>query len=165
MTETGRPRSPMDFEAVALFTADHAAVENNKVYVNGGFWNNIFFPSYPARVAFSLVAVISVPARAYLEDHRITIEIADPDEERLPFRIDGDIRVGAMPHLKPGDPSVVSMAFPLDGLVLERAGDYWFVLSVNENELKRYRIRAIQQPPVPQQLPFDAPGGDDAEEE
>jgi hypothetical protein len=155
----------MSFEAVALFTADHAAVENNKVYVNGGFWNNIFFDSYPARVAFSLVAVISVPATAYLENHRVTIEIVDADEDRLPFRIDGDMRVGAMPHLNPGDPSSVSMAFPLVGLVLERAGDYWFVLSVNGNELKRYRIRAIHSPPIPQQLPFDAPGGDDEEEE
>lgn len=155
----------MAFEAVALFTADHAAVENNKVYVNGGFWNNVFFDSYPARVAFSLVAVISVPATAYLENHRVTIEIVDADEERLPFRIDGDMRVGAMPHLNPGDPSLVSMAFPLLGLVLERAGDYWFVLSVNGNELKRYRIRAIHSLPVPQQLPFDAPGGGDVEEE
>jgi hypothetical protein len=155
----------MAFEALALFTADHAAEENGKVYVNGGFWNSIVFPSYPARVAFSLVAVIQVPARAYLEDHRITIEIVDADEERLPFRIDGNMRVGAAPHMNPGDPSLVPMAFPLNGLTLERAGDYWFVLSVDGTELKRYHIRAVQSVPVPQQLPFDASDGSDAEEE
>jgi hypothetical protein len=165
MTVVRGSGSPMDFEALALFTADHAAEENGKVYVNGGFWNSIVFPSYPARVAFSLVAVIEVPARAFLEDHRVTIEIVDADEERLPFRIDGNVRVGAHPHLNPGDPSLVSMAFPLNGLTLERAGDYWFVLSVDGNELKRYRVRAIQSVPIPQQLPFDAPDGDDAEEE
>src|SRR5829696_7705209 len=93
MTEIRRSGSPMDFEALALFTADHAAEENGKVYVNGGFWNSIVFPSYPARVAFSLVAVIEVPARAFLEDHRVTIEIVDADEERLPFRIHGNVRV------------------------------------------------------------------------
>lgn len=163
MTETERLDWLVDFEALALFTADHAAVENNKLYVNGGFWNNLFFESFPARVIGSLVAVIKVPARAYLENHRITIELVDPEEESLPFRIDGDFRVGAMPHLNRGDPSVISMAFPLDGLILERAGDYCFTLSIDGNELQRYRIRAIQSPPV--QLPFDASGGGDAEEE
>jgi len=55
------------------------------------------------------------------------------------------------------------MAYPLDGLILERAGEYCFTLSIDGNELNRYRIRAIQSPPI--QLPFDAPSGDDAEEE
>jgi hypothetical protein len=163
MTETESLDWLVDFEALALFTADHAAVENNKLYVNGGFWNNLFLESFPARVIGSLVAVIKVPARAYLENHRITIELAAPGEEPLPFRIDGDFRVGAAPHLNRGDPSVISMAFPLEGLVLEQAGDYCFILSIDGNELKRYPIRAIQSPPV--QLPFDAPGGGDAEEE
>lgn len=155
--------SLMGFEALALFTADHAAEENGKVYVNGGFWNSIVFPSYPARVAFSLVAVIKVPARAFLADHRVTIEIVDADGGRLPFRIDGNIRVVASPNMNPGDPSLVPMAFPLHGLTLERAGDYWFVLSVGENELKRYHIRAVHSPPI--QLPFDAPSGGDVEQE
>jgi hypothetical protein len=163
MTETGNLDWLVDFEALALFTADHAAVENNKLYVNGGFWNNLPRDSFPARVIGSLVAVIKVPARAYLENHHITIELADPEGESLPFRIDGDFRVGAAPHLDRGDPSVISMAFPLEGLVLERAGEYCFVLSIDSNVLKRYRIRAVQSPPI--QLPFDAPGGGDAEEE
>lgn len=163
MTETGNLDWLVDFEALAFFTADHAAVESNKLYVNGGFWNNLFFESFPARLIGSLVAVIKVPATAYLEDHRITIELVAPGEESLPFRIDGDIRVGAPPHLNRGDPSVISMAFPLDGLILERAGEYCFTLSIGGNVLKRYRIRAIQSPSI--QLPFDAPGGGDAEEE
>ena len=165
MTERRRPASPLDFEALALFTADHAVEEGGKVYVNGGFWNSITYPSYPARLTSSLVVVIQVPSRYFLENHRITVEIVDADEERLPFRIDGNMRVGAPVHMKPGDPALVPMAFPLNGLTLERAGDYWFVVSVDGNELTRYHVRAIQSVPVPQQLPFDAPDGDDAEEE
>lgn len=154
----------MDFEALALFTADHAAVENGKVYVNGGFWDVLRQPSYPAQVAIALVAVIKVPSGAYLEDHQVTVEMADADEERLPLRIEGSIRVGAAPDMKPGDPTTVPLAFPLNGVYLERAGDYWFVLSVDGDEIGRYRIRAVHAVPVPQ-LPFDAPDGDDAEEE
>ena len=154
----------MDFESIALFTADHAAVENGKVYVNGGFWDVITQPSYPAQVSISLVAIIKVPSTAYLEDHRVTVEMVDADEVRLPLKIEGNVRVSAAPHMNPGEPSTLPLAFPLNGVSIERAGDYWFVLSVDGNELTRYRIRAIHTVPVPQ-LPFDGSDGDDAEEE
>lgn len=163
MTEIKRPSSPMDFEALALFTADHAAVESDKVYVNGGFWDTLFLPSFPVQVALSLVAVIKVPSRAYQEDHRVVVEMVDADEGQLPLRIDGKLRVGASPHLNPGEPTTVPMAFPLNGVSLERAGDYWFVLSVDGDEIARYRIRAVQAPFI--QPPLRAPNGDDAEEE
>lgn len=154
----------MDFEAIALFTADHAAVESGKVYVNGGFWDVLTQPSYPAQVSISLVAIIKVPSTAYLEDHRVTVEMVDADEVRLPLKIEGNVRVSAAPHMNPGEPSTLPLAFPLNGVSIERAGDYWFVLSIDGDELTRYRIRAIHTVPVPQ-LPFDNPDGDDAEEE
>jgi hypothetical protein len=154
----------MNFEALALFTADHAVVENNKVYVNGGFWDTLYLPSYPAQVAISLVTVIKVPSRAYLENHNVAVEMVNADEERLPLRIDADLRVGAAPHLNPGDSSLVSMAFPLNGMTLERAGEYWFVLSVDGKELTRYRIRAVQAVQFPQPPPPTS-SGDNVEEE
>ena len=125
-------------------------VENGKVYVNGGFWDIVRQPSYPALVSISLVAVIKVPSRAYLENHRVTVEMVDADEERLPLRIEGDIRVGPAPHMNPGEPSTLPFAFPLNGVELERTGDYWFVLAVDGDEIARYRIRAVQTVPVPQ---------------
>jgi len=163
MTESRKLDWLVDFEALAFFTADHAVVENDKLYVNGGYWNAIPRDSFPARVVGSLVAVIKVPARAYLENHRITIGLEDPEGESLPFRIDGEFRLGASPHLNRGDPSIISLAFPLEGLVLERAGEYSFVLSIDGNETERYRIHAVQSPPI--QLPFDAPNSGDEEKE
>ncbi len=153
----------MDFEALALFTADHAAIENGKVYENGGFWDSLNLPSYPTQVAFALVAVIKVPSRAYLENHQFVVEMVNADEVRLPLRIQGDLRVGAAPHMSPGEPSTVPMAFPLNGVYLEHAGDYWFVLSVDGDEIGRYRIRAVQAPFI--QPPLQPPSGSDAEEE
>jgi hypothetical protein len=148
MTEIKKPQFPMDFQALALFTADHAVVENGKVYVNGGFWDILNQPSYPADVSFSLVVVIKV------------VEMVDADEVRLPLRIEGNVRVGPAPHMNPGEPSTLSFAFPLNGVRIERVGDYFFVLSVDGDELARYRIRAIQLVPVPQ--PTE---GNDAEQE
>lgn len=153
----------MDFEALALFTADHAAVEDGKVYVNGGFWDSLNLPSYPTQVSFSLVAVIKVPSRAYLEDHQVVVEMVNADEERLPLRIEGTFRVGAAPHMNPGEPTTIPMAFPLIGVYLERAGDYVFILSVDGDAIGRYQIRAVQAPSI--LPPLQPPSGGDAEEE
>ena len=104
-----------------------------------------------------------VPSRAYLEDHQISVSMIDADDNALPLRIDGNIRVGASPNLKPGDPTIVPMAFPLNGLTIEHAGDYWFVLSIDGKEIDRYRIRAVQVGLVPPPM-SEAPGGESDEE-
>jgi hypothetical protein len=164
MTKRAAASKPLtDFEALAFFTADHAAVESGKAYVSGGFWDQLNLPEYPAQVSISLVAVIRVPSRAYLEDHQISVSMIDADENALPLRIDGNIRVGASPNLKPGDPTIVPMAFPLNGLTIEHAGDYWFVLSIDGKEIDRYRIRAVQVGLVPPPM-SEAPGGESDEE-
>ena len=163
MTESGSPDWLVDFEALAFFAADHAAVESNKLYVNGGFWHAVLHETFPVRLVGSLAAVIKVPAHEHLENHRITVELTGPDGENLPFRVDGGFRLGVSPHLNRGDPSIMPLAFPLEGLVLTRAGEYCFILSIDGSELKRCRVRAIQSPPVHQ--PPEAPGGRDAEAE
>jgi uncharacterized protein DUF6941 len=164
MTSTIAPNPLTDFEALAFFTADHAAVESGKAYVSGGFWDQLNLPEYPAQVSISLVAVIRVPSRAYLEDHQITVSMIDADDNPLPLRIDGNLRVGASPSLKPGDPTIVPMAFPLNGMTIEHAGNYWFVLSIDGEEKARYRIRAVQVGPVPPPM-SEAHGSESGEEE
>src|SRR5215211_4063057 len=164
MTHTVEPNQLTDFEALAFFTADHASVESGKAYVSGGFWDQLNLPAYPAQVSISLVAVIKVPSRAYLEDHQITVGMIDADDNPLPLRIEGNLRVGASPNLQPGDPTIVPMAFPLNGMTIEHAGDYWFVLSIDGHEKARYRIRAVQVGSVPP-APSEAPGSDSGKEE
>lgn len=166
MTETNNRKAPGDFEAVAFFAADHAAVENGKAYVNGGFWDRIRQTSYPAQISVSLVAVLRVSAEAYLTNHKLAIEMEDANREKLPsLKIEGEFRVGASPHLEPGEPTVLPVAFPLDGLTIDRAGDYWFVLSVDGGEIDRFRVHAMQIGMVAVQLPEDpATGGGDAAE-
>jgi hypothetical protein len=164
MTRTRDTNPLTEFEVLAFFTADHAAVESGKAYVSGGFWDQLNLPEYPAQVSISLVAVIRVPSRAYLEDHQINVGMIDADDNPLPLSIEGHIRVGASPHLKPGDPTIVPMAFPLNGMTIERAGDYWFTLSIDGSEKKRYRIRAVQVGPIPPPH-SEAPGIESDEEE
>ncbi len=145
MTESATADSSNGFESLAFFAADHAVVENSKAYINGGFWDRILQLSYPAQVSISLVGVLRVPAEAYLANHKLTVEMEDTNRQKLPaLKIEGEFRVGASPALEPGEPSTMPVAFPLDGLTIERAGDYWFVLSVDGNELDRFKVRAVQ---------------------
>lgn len=141
MTSQLRP----SFDAVAFFAADHADAVNGKVYVNGGFWNKLSYPQYPAVVAtMSLVAVIRIPFREYQEDHRFLLGMVDADGNALPLKVEGQFRVGASPDLRRGDPTLMPLAIPVSGLRIEAPGDYSFTLSVDGTELARYQVRAIQ---------------------
>jgi hypothetical protein len=154
MTEERATISSNGFESLAFFAADHAAVENGKAYINGGFWDRILQVAYPAQISVSLVAVLRVPAEAYLANHKLTVEMEDANRQKLPaLKIEGEFRVGASPALEPGEPTIMPVAFPLDGLTIQQAGDYWFVLSVDENELDRFKVRAVQIGAVAIQLP------------
>ena len=90
-----------DFKVIAFFAADHAAVADGKVYVNGGFFSRLNFPTYPAVVpSVTLVAVLEVPFHAYHEDHTVGMGLEDADGEALPLKVEGQFRVGADPTMK-----------------------------------------------------------------
>jgi hypothetical protein len=168
MTEARTPDSSNGFESVAFFAADHAAVENGKAYVNGGFWDRILQVSYPAQISVSLVAVLRVPAEAYLANNKFAVEMEDATGNKLPsLKVEGEFRVGASPAFELGEPSVIPVAIQLNGLTIERAGVYWFVFSVNGNELDRFRVRAEQIGMVATQPPKapDTAGNDAAQAE
>lgn len=146
-----------DIEAAAFFAADHAVVENGKIYVNGGFWSMFRFASYPAvHPTLSLVAIIHVPWRAYQQDHGLSIGLQDADGKDLPLNIAGEFRVGAGVDMRVGDPTLMPLAVSINNLTIEKPGDYAFTLSVDGTEISRYLVRAIQvalpslQPPTPQ---------------
>ena len=134
-----------DFEIVAFFASDHAEAINGKLYVNGGFWTRLNYPQYPAVAGpLALVAVIKVPYHEYQEDHKVSFGLVDADGSAEPLRVEGVFRVGASPHLRRGDPTLMPVAIPVNGLRLERPGDYSFTLSIDETEHERYPFRASQ---------------------
>jgi Family of unknown function (DUF6941) len=168
MTDTDSSGSPTGFETLAFFAADHAVVESGKVYVNGGFFNRITEVSYPVQISISLVAVLQPPPNAHLENHRFATEMEDANHNKLGFKLEGEFRVGRLPDLQPDDPLVMPIAVQLNGLKIEQAGIYWFVLSVDGHEIDRFKIRAVQVgmvPGVAQQLPSHVFGGGGASQE
>jgi hypothetical protein len=146
--------NPLNFEVVAFFPADHADTANGKAYINGGFWNRVAFPVYPAALPpISLVAVVRVPFAKYQAEHTFVMGMVDPDGRQLPFRAEGKFRVGASPMMEYGDPSILPVCVPVVNLLLERPGEYAFTFTIGE-ELARYSVWAMQ---VGEPMQFNIP--------
>ncbi|OBI31100.1 hypothetical protein A5711_21635 [Mycobacterium sp. E2238] len=148
---------PTDIYAEAFFTADHAAVENGKVYLNGGFWNRLAFPSYPAVHSFSICAVIHIPWRAHHQTHTVAITFEDADGQTTPNRFEGEFRTGTSPDMRTGDFTDIQIAPQVTNFLFQRAGDYAAVLSVDGTEIKRWRFRAVQVIGLPTPPPGNPP--------
>src|SRR6266545_519243 len=108
-----------DFRPLAFFVADHAAVENGKLYVNGGFWNRLAFPSFPAMLSFSIVAVVEVPWRAYHQPHKFTVRFEDADGHPISGFLEGEFQVGAAAELKRGDPTPLPFAAQVNNFAFQ----------------------------------------------
>lgn len=135
---------PRDFKVLAFFPADHAVAENGKLYVNGGAWSQVRFPSYPQVVPMAaLVAVLEVPFTALNAEHMLDIGMEDQDGGPLPLRAQVKFRVGSGVSLDYGDPSVMPVALPIPNLVLPKPGSYTFTLSVDGQEAARFRFSAL----------------------
>lgn len=134
---------PTDLHAEAFFTADHAVVEGGKLYVHGGFWTRLSFPSFPAVHSFSVCAVLHIPWRAHDQSHSFGVSIEDADGQTT-TSLGGKFETGTSPDMRPGDRTEVPMALQVGNFVFQRPGDYAAVLHVDGTEIKRWRFRTVQ---------------------
>jgi len=135
---------PEDIQACAFFLSDHAVVENGKLYVNGGFWNQVYSANYPVARAFGVAAVLHIPWRQHHHGHAFAVTFEDADGRPLAARFEGQFRVGTAPSMRVGDFTVIPLAAFVTNFVLDRPGDYAAVLSVDSAELARWRFRAVE---------------------
>ncbi|PJI84723.1 DUF6941 family protein [Luteimicrobium subarcticum] len=160
-----KPSSPTELTSPVLFLADHAAVESGKLYVNGGCWNRLTFPDFPASVTFSVVAVILVPWRD-TSSHEFTVRFEDPDGSPLGAVLSGELTAGTPDDAHAGDPTLVPITAVIDHFTVERPGDYTVVLEVDGERKNDWSFRvlhlveddghggAFPDPSDPTNLPF-----------
>src|SRR5258707_6830912 len=74
---------------LAFFAADHIAVAPDaKMYVNGGFFNILRFPAFPAVLAtMGVGAVLEMPFQDSMRDHMIRFGLRGPEQQELPVRV------------------------------------------------------------------------------
>ena len=142
-----RQESLNRIRAAAFFTADHVDAVGGKLYINGGFFNMLRLPAYPAIVpTLGIGASLIVPWHAYQQDHRFVVTMRDEDRRELPLRIEGGFRIGADILIRHGDPSVVNLAGNVTNVVFERPGHYYLVLHVNDEPVGRWDLQVVQLP-------------------
>jgi hypothetical protein len=127
-----------DLFATAFFLADHATVENGKVYVNGGFWNQVRFPEFPAAATFSIVGVINVPWQAQNEIHRFTVAFADADGNRVNGEFGGEFSIAPSPDAVVGEPFLMPIAATANGFAFPAPMRYSAMLFVDGEEAARW---------------------------
>lgn len=146
-----------DLYAAAFFLADHAAVENGKVYLNGGFWNQMQFPSFPAAATFSVVGVINVPWRAHDQHHKFAVTFVDADGHKLDGEFTGEFQITPNPSAGIGEPFLMPIAAAANGFMFQEPGHYSAVLSIDGEELSRWGFRVNSV--APQQTAGGAEAG------
>lgn len=149
---TERP-IPTDVYAEAFFTADHAAVHSGKLYVNGGCWTRLKFPSFPAVHNFSICVVLHIPCGEHQQSHSFAVSFEDADGQPTPYRLEGRYQTGALAGTRPGDVTAVPIALQAANFVFQRPGDYTAILQVDGEEIRRLRFSAVEVPRVQQATP------------
>lgn len=139
-------------EVSAFFLADHAEAVNGKLYVVGGAWDRLYTANLPAHHAhLSLSAVIKIPWTATNQRHGIVVDLVDADgHSALPQKMEGDFEAGRPPGMRPGDDSTFVFVANVNGMQLEKEGQYEFVLSIDGAVAGKapFRLQVLQPAPI-----------------
>ena len=129
----------MQVQAATL--ADHAEVLNGKLYLMGGAFDTIYTLSVPTvHKKLHVVLVLEIDAGERLRDLQIEIELSDEDGQPVGAHAEGQLRVGAPPSMKPGQPNVVPLNVPFTDVEFPTAGLYAFRVSHDGEVLARVPV-------------------------
>jgi hypothetical protein len=165
MTEMlSAPNSPEALtrtRVIAFFAADHVATSpDGKLYVNGGFYSLLRFPSFPATLpTLGIGAVIEVPFQDSMQDHAIRIGVRNSEGQELKVRVEANFRNALTPDSKFGDPSIVPFGVTVTNVEIPAPDAYELVLWFDNVEREVYRLRAVQvgMPTLGGQVPGKPP--------
>ena len=134
------PNSPAAItrpSVLAFFAADHVAVAPDaKVYVNGGFFNLLRFPAFPATLqTLGIGAVMEIPFREAMRNHRLRIGLRGPERLELPVRVEVGFRTAPSIEAQFGEPQIVPFGVTVSNVEIPASGVYHLVLWLDDVEL------------------------------
>lgn len=144
------PAALTRMSVLAFFAADHVAVAPDaKMYVNGGFFTLLRFPTFPATMpTLGIGAVIELPFQDTMQDHVIRIVLRGPEHQELPVNVQANFRAAPSIEAQYGEPQIIPFGVTIPGVQLPAPGVYHLVLWFDNVEKASYRMRAIQLPMV-----------------
>jgi Family of unknown function (DUF6941) len=127
----------------ALLLADSAQAVDGKLYVLGGAWRVLRFPSFPAQIMVGIAVAIDVDWNETNQRHHLDLHFEDADGNTMDPKIGADFEAGRPPGAVPG--SDLRIVFAVNGPVaIPAPGSYSAVATVGGTELARSRFEAVQ---------------------
>jgi len=144
------PAAITSTSVLAFFAADHAVLAPDaKVYVNGGFFNLLRFPAFPATMpTLGIGALLEMPFQDTMQDHMLRIVLRGPEHQELPVRVEARFRTAPSIESQFGEPHLVPFGVTISNVEIPAPGVYHLVLSLGNEEKATYRMRAFQVPMV-----------------
>jgi hypothetical protein len=152
---------------VRAILCDSAAVESNKLYIQGGGWNWVSPPQYPVVMGrIGLAMTIEVPYGATNRPHKLSIRLRSEDgaEYQAPggdgdesdtaaadarhLRADAGFTLGRPPMLQAGESQILALAMNFDQLEFEHPATWSFVITIDGLEVERLRFRLVGSNPM-----------------
>jgi hypothetical protein len=125
----------------ALMLADSAQAVDGKLYILGGAWNMLRFPTFPASLMVGIAVAIDVDWNETNRRHHLDIHFEDADGHEMEPRIGADFEAGRPPGAIAGADLRIVLA--VNGpLTVPSAGTYSAVATIGGQELARSRFQA-----------------------
>jgi len=149
-TAPDSPAAITSTSVLAFFAADHVSVaQDAKIYVNGGFFSLLRFPSFPAQLpTLGIGAVLEMPFQDIMRDHILRIGLRGPEQEERPVRVEARFRTAPTMEAQYGEPQLIPFGVTIPNIEFPAPGVYHLVLWLDDTEKKTYRMRAVQTPMV-----------------
>jgi hypothetical protein len=139
----------MSFEVttfqVTMMLADSAQALDNKLYILGGGWSITGPEPSPSAIALQ----IKVPWTETNRQHRMRIELLDPDSQpvafdspvgRQPLILQSEFEVGRPAGMKPGSPIEIALAINIGPLPLEPDSRYEWRLHIDDDTREEWTL-------------------------
>jgi hypothetical protein len=132
----------------ALMLADSAQAVDGKLYILGGAWNMLRFPTFPASLMVGIAVAIDVDWNETNHRHHLDIHFEDADGNEMEPRIGADFEAGRPPGAIAG--AELRIVLAVNGpLSIPVPGSYAAVATIGGEQLARSRFQATQTSAAP----------------
>jgi hypothetical protein len=137
----------MELQFDYLLVADGAQVVGGKLYVLGGGWDRIQFPSYPQSLQAALAFGVRVPWRETNRRHKFVIRGTTADGDKQLFEVQGEFETGRPPGMPRGMAQLFQAAVSMPTLQVPEAGHYTIEATIDDGKARRtFPYYAVQIP-------------------
>ena len=130
-----------------LILTDYCEAINGKAYVIGGGWNMLRFSELPTEHSFGISFAIDVASDETNEPHTLSLEIQDPDGERLGEELAFEFETGRPPGSVPGQDQRIVLALNAT-IEFSSAGPHAVLLRDGDEDIGRSRFYVLVGPEI-----------------